>query len=277
MDAATISKIAVQVSDMILQYGLDLLGAVILLIAGWLFAGWSGRAVRRALDRAPRMDETLKPFLSTLVRYVVLTLVLVAVLAQFGVQTTSIIAVVGAAGLAVGLALQGTLANIAAGVMLLVLRPFGAGDYIDADGISGTVKEIGLFLTYLETPDGLYRTVPNSQIANKPITNYSRLPDRRIDLALGIGYGDDIDAAQSVLLSMMKEDGRIKPDPEPQVMVMALADSSVNLNLRCWVGRADYWPVLFDLTKNAKQRLDREGISIPFPRRDVHILSDAGS
>ncbi|MEQ8196006.1 MAG: mechanosensitive ion channel, partial [Rhodospirillales bacterium] len=237
MDEAAVKKLATQIMDVIMQYGLDLLGAVILLIVGWLFAGWAGRAVRRALDRTPRMDETLKPFLSTLVRYVVLTLVLVAVLAQFGVQTTSIIAVVGAAGLAVGLALQGTLANIASGVMLLVLRPFGAGDYIDADGISGTVKEIGLFLTYLQTPDGLYRTVPNSQIANRTITNYSRLPDRRIDLAVGIGYGDDIDAAQSALLSLMRADGRIKPDPEPQVMVMALADSSVNLNLRCWVDR----------------------------------------
>jgi len=202
----------------------------------------------------------------------ILILVMVAVLAQFGVQTTSIIAVLGAAGLAVGLALQGTLANIAAGVLLLFLRPFKIGEYIDAGGVAGTVREIGLFATEFESYDGIFVMVPNSQLASAAITNYSRLPTRRLDLVIGISYGDNMNQAMTVLNDLLVHDDRILKEPAHQVMVKELADSSVNLNLRCWTKRQDYWSLLFDLTKQAKERLDKHGISIPFPQRDVHLF-----
>lgn len=270
-----VMKLLSEVSDLAIQYGLDLLGAIILLVGGWIVANWARRSTLRVLDRTPRIDDTLKPFFASLVRYVILILVLVAVLAQFGVQTASIIAVLGAAGLAVGLALQGTLQNIAAGIMLLFLRPFRIGDYIDAEGIAGTVDEIGFFTTHMTTFDGVYVEVPNSQIWNRSIKNYSRLPTRRLDIVVGISYGDDIDKAQAALLDLLGGDERIHQDPEPQVLVTALADSSVNLNLRFWTDAGNYWALLFDMNKAAKQRLDAEGITIPFPQRDVHIFQAA--
>jgi len=265
-------KLLSEVSDLAVQYGLDLFGAIVLLVAGWLVANWAKRSMLRVLGRAPRIDNTLKPFFASLVRYLILILVLVAVLAQFGVQTASIIAVVGAAGLAVGLALQGTLQNIAAGIMLLFLRPFRIGDYIDAEGIAGTIDEIGFFTTHMTTFDGVYVEVPNSQLWNRSIKNFSRLPTRRLDIVVGIGYGDDIDKAQAALLDLLRSDDRVHNAPDPQVLVTALADSSVNLNLRCWTDADNYWTLLFDMNKSAKQRLDAEGITIPFPQRDVHIL-----
>lgn len=260
-----------QVSGLVIQYGLDLLGAVILLIGGWMVAGWAGRNVARVLGRTPHLDATLKPIVAQTTRYAILTLVIVAVLAQFGVQTASIIAVLGAAGLAIGLAMQGTLQNIAAGIMLLFLRPFRVNDYIDAEGIAGTVDEVGLFTTAMHTFDGVYQVVPNSQLWNRTIKNYSRLPTRRLDIVVGIGYGDDIDTAQTILLDLLREDTRVLAEPEPQVLVSELGDSAVNLNLRCWTKADDYWTLLFDTTKSAKLRLDAAGISIPFPQRDVHL------
>lgn len=260
-----------QVSSLAVQYGLDVLGAVVLLVAGWTVAGWARRSIIRVLDRTPRMDATLKPIIANIVRYLILILVLVAVLAQFGVQTTSIIAVLGAAGLAIGLAMQGTLQNIAAGVMLLFLRPFRVGDYIDAEGIEGTVDEVGLFTSHMRTASGIYLEVPNSKLWNRAIKNFSRLPTRRLDIAVGIGYGDDIDTAQTTLLGMVREDARVLDDPAPQVMVSGLGDNAVTLNLRCWTKAGDYWALLFDTTKSVKQRLDGAGISIPYPQRDVHL------
>lgn len=266
-----------ETSDLVIAYGLDLLGAILILLVGWLVASWAKRAARRALDRTGKVDETLKPFIANVVRYFILVLVLIAVLAQFGIQTASIIAVLGAAGLAIGLALQGTLQNIAAGMMLLFLRPFRTGEYIDADGIAGTVDEIGLFTSHMRTADGVYTEVPNSMLWNRPITNYSRMATRRLDLDVGIGYGDDIDKAQAALMDLLTADSRVRTDPaEPQVLVSELGDSAVVLRLRCWTATADYWPLRFDLTKAAKQRLDREGISIPFPQRDVHLFTEEG-
>ncbi len=260
-----------QAVDLGIQYGLDLLGALVLLIGGWVVAGWAQRSVLKVLQRTPRIDDTLRPVIGNVVRYLILVFVLVAVLAQFGVQTASIIAVVGAAGLAIGLALQGTLQNIAAGIMILFLRPFRVGDYIDAEGLAGTVDEIGLFTTHMRTYDGIYVEVPNSQLWNRAIHNYSRVEARRLDIVVGISYEDDIDKAQGALLDLMTSDSRANAEPEPQVMVKELADSSVNLNLRCWAAAGDYWGLLFDLNKAIKQRLDAEGISIPFPQRDVHL------
>ncbi len=266
-----IVEILSQTVDLGIQYGLDLLGALVLLIGGWVVAGWAQRSVRKVLHRAPRVDDTLRPVIGNVVRYLILVFVLVAVLAQFGVQTASIIAVVGAAGLAIGLALQGTLQNIAAGIMLLFLRPFRVGDYIDAEGLAGTVDEIGLFTTHLRTYKGIYLEAPNAKIWNRAILNYSRVAARRLDIVVGISYEDDIDKAQGALLDLMTSDSRANAEPEPQVMVKELADSSVNLNLRCWAAADDYWGLLFDLNKAIKQRLDAEGISIPFPQRDVHL------
>ena len=257
---------------LIIDYALDVVGAVLLLIAGWMVAGWVQKHTARMLGAVERVDATLLSFVTQLVRYSILILVMVAVLAQFGVQPTSIIAVLGAAGLAVGLALQGTLANIAAGVLLLFLRPFKIGEYIDAGGVAGTVREIGLFATEFESYDGIFVMVPNSQLASAAITNYSRLPTRRLDLVIGISYGDNMNQAMTVLNDLLVHDDRILKEPAHQVMVKELADSSVNLNLRCWTKRQDYWSLLFDLTKQAKERLDKHGISIPFPQRDVHLF-----
>ena len=257
------------------QFGLDLVGALVLLIAGWIVAGWTRRGVRRVVDRVPHLDETLKPVIASVARYGILILVVIAILAQFGVQTTSIIAVLATAGLAIGLALQGTLQNIAAGIMLLFLRPFRIGDYIDAEGLAGTIDEIGLFTTNMHTYDGVYLQVPNAHLWNHAIRNYSRLPTRRLDIVVGISYADDIDKTQAALMDLLENDTRVHGDPAPEVMVMELAESSVNLNLRCWTDAGNYWSLRFDLTKAAKQRLDAEGITIPFPQRDVHLYQAA--
>ncbi len=260
-----------QIVDLVVQYGLEVAGALVLLVGGWLFSSWAKRGVLRLLNRAKRVDATLKPVLANLVRYTVLGFVLIAVLAQFGVQTASIIAMLGAAGLTIGLALQGTLQNIAAGIMLLFLRPFRVGDYIDAEGVAGTIDEIGLFTTEMHTFDGVYLEVPNSQLWNRSIKNYSRRPTRRLDVSVGIGYREDIDKALAVLTKLLEQDPRVHGDPAPQVMVTDLADSSVELNLRCWSGAEDYWSLRCDLTKGVKLRLDQAGISIPYPQRDVHL------
>ena len=264
--------------DPLASYALDAVGALVILLVGWWIAGRAQYLVRRGLDRVPRIDDTLKPFLSSSVRYFVIVITFVAVLAEFGVQTTSIIAVLGAAGLAIGLALQGTLQNIAAGIMLLVLRPFRVGEYIDAGGVSGTVDAINLFTTDMTTYDGIYRSVPNAELWNRNILNYSRNPTRRLDIPVGIAYEDDVEQALDLLLSHLSQDTRVLPDPEPQVLVTGLGDSSVDLTLRCWTNRTDFWPLRFELNKKVKLWLDAAGITIPFPQRDVHLYpaSDSG-
>ena len=254
------------------SYGLELIAALVILVFGWWLAGRVQRLILRALDRLPRMDATLKPFLSSLARYAIIAVTLVAVLARLGVETTSIIAVLGAAGLAIGLALQGTLQNIAAGIMLLVLRPFKVGDYIDAGGISGTVDQIGLFTTDMTTFDGVYQSVPNSSLWNTSILNYSRLPTRRMDVPVGIAYEDDVERAMALLLEQLKQDERVLEDPAPQVLVTNLGESSVDLSLRCWSENSNFWTLKFELNKKVKLWLDAEGISIPFPQRDVHLI-----
>lgn len=262
------------IADVAAEWVLSVAGALALLVVGWIAAGWLGRVARKALDRmGDRVDATLKPIVCNVVRYAVLVLVLIAVLAQFGVQTASIIAVLGAAGIAIGLALQGTLSNIAAGLMMLFLRPFKVGDYIDAQGLGGTVTEIGLFTCELKTADGVYLVAPNAQIWNRAIHNYSRLPTRRVDLTVGISYGDDIDTALKVGADLLSADPRVLSDPPPQTMVMDLADSAVNIHLRCGTASSDYWALRFDLNKNAKQAFEAAGLTIPFPQRDVHIVS----
>ena len=256
-----------------IEYGVDIVGAIVLLVVGWTVAGWARRGIRHALERVPRMDETLKPFLAKLVWYVIMAFVLVAVLSQFGVQTTSVIAILGAAGLAIGLALQGTLANVASGVMLLFLRPFNIGDYVDAGGIAGTVVEIGLFNTEIKTSKGLCLIVPNKIIWESPITNFSRNPTRRFDITVGISYGDDVNGATDLLMGLLTGDERILDDPEPLAVVEGLGDSAVIINLRAWTRAEDFWAAIWDLKKAIKVEFEVAGYSIPFPQRDIHIVS----
>ena len=251
---------------LIVTYAFSVIGAILILIVGWSISRLLGRWVRSLLSRTHRVDPTVVGFFSVFVRYAVLVVVVIMVLGQFGVQTASIITALGAAGLAIGLALQGTLQNIAAGIMLLVLRPFRVGEYIDADGVSGTIQEIGLFATELKTLDGLYRMAPNSQLWNVPVTNYSRLPERRHDLVIGIGYEDDIAKAQSVLMELARADSRVLSDPEPWAYVSELGDSAVAVTLRYWTKSADWWTTSRELTKAAKIAFDENGISIPFPQ-----------
>lgn len=270
-DVTAVLGAAQQFYDLGFKYVFDVTLALVILIAGFIVSAWAQRWARRTLAKVKGLDDTLEPFIAGLIRYTILVVVFVAVLAQFGVHTTSIIAVLGAAGLAIGLALQGTLANIAAGMMLLFLRPFRVNDYIDADGIAGTVEEIGLFVTQMRTFDGLYVSVPNNQLWNATITNYSRNRTRRLDIPVGVGYDDDLKTAKQVLTDLIASDDRVLNDPAPLVIVKSLDDSAVTLEIRLWASIDDFWSLKWDLTEGIKTSLDKAGISIPFPQRDVHI------
>lgn len=255
---------------LIMAYGLSVIGAIVLLIVGWIGSGLAKSAVDHALRRVKSIDETLRHFITAAVKYAVLVLVGVMVLEKFGVQTASLVAVVGAAGLAIGLALQGTLQNVAAGVMLLAFRPFKVGDYIEAGGLNGTVKMLSLFVTELATPDNVKIIAPNAELWNKAIRNFSANPTRRLDIVVGVAYSDDVDKGLAALKEMAEADARVHKDPAPMVMVTSLSASSVDLTLRIWMNAADYWPVKFDLTKAAKERIEAAGLSIPFPQIDLH-------
>lgn len=257
--------------NMLVSYGINALAAVVTLVVGWTIAGWAGSSVRRRLEKSATLDPTLAIIVGKLCRLLILLLTLIAVLNYFGIQTASIIALLGAAGLAVGLALQGALSNVAAGIMLLVLRPFKVGDLVDF-GVTGTVDEIGIFVTRMHTLDNIAMTVPNSQIWGSAIKNFAHNPTRRIDMVFGIGYGDDMGKAVRLIHEVIAGDERFLKDPEPLVAVAELADSSVNIYARPWVNRADYFAVKLDFTRRVKERFDAEGISIPFPQRDVHLF-----
>lgn len=254
----------------LLAGGVNLLTAIVILIAGFWFAGRVRVWTIRALGRWPNMDEMLQGFFGTIARYLVLIFTIVAVLAKFGVQTASLIAVLGAAGLAVGLALQGTLSNVAAGVMLLIFRPFRSGHYVEAGGVAGTVKQLSLFTTELATPDNVQIIVPNSDVWGQPITNYSHHPQRRLDMTFGISYGDDIGKAMEVIRHELEADERCLKEPEAFIGVLNLGDSSVDIVVRVWMNNLDYWPAKFDLTRRIKERFDENGITIPFPVRTVY-------
>jgi small conductance mechanosensitive channel len=266
--------LADQLTALVLPLLPSLVGALLLLIAGWWLAGWTDRTIRSVMGR--RIDPTLIGVLATVVRYAIIVVVLVAVLAQLGIQTTSILAALGAVGLAVGLAMQGTLSNIAAGLMLLWLRPFRVGDYVDTGSVAGTVKELGLFACELQSWDGVYLFVPNSELWNKRIVNFSRYATRLVDLKYGVSYDDDLAKGQEVLLTTARADERTLAEPEPIVFVDELGDSAVVLRLRCWVATPEYWPLRRALTASGKLALEAAGLTIPFPQRDVHIKAAAG-
>lgn len=261
-----------QAVEMLSTWGISVVGAIVLLIVGRVVAGWIRNNVTKTLTRA-HVDASLIPFFSSMAYYVVLIVVVIAVLSLFGIETTSLIAVLGAAGLAVGLALQGTLSSFAAGVMLLIFRPIRVGDYVEVAGQGGTVVEISIFSTLLNTPDNVRITIPNSQVYGDIVKNYSFNDTRRLDMVMGIAYGDDIGKAIEIIERVVTGDERTLQEPAPTIAVSELGDSSVNLVVRPWCNRTDYWALRFDLTRKLKEELEAGGCHIPFPQRDVHVMA----
>ena len=249
-------------------------GALAVLAVGWISAGWVKRAAGKAL-RASRVDEILVPFLSGMIHVVAIVLVAITAVGVLGVSTASFVAVLGAAGLAIALAFQGTFSNFASGVMLLTFRPFEVGDVVEVGGVTGTVKEVGIFTCLLTTGDNIQIRVPNTQIFGATIKNYSASGTRRIDMTVGVGYGDDLSVAIRTCQDVIAADARILAEPAPVIAVAELADSSVNLVIRPWVDSGDYWTVRWDLTRALKENLERAGCSIPYPQRDVHMITPA--
>ncbi|MDO5758537.1 MAG: mechanosensitive ion channel [Rhodobacterales bacterium] len=241
--------------------------ALVVLIVGWTIAGMVGRVVRRQVNRHQRIDQTLGSFAATVATWAIRIVVLLAVLNIFGIQATSVVAVLGAATLAVGLALQGTLAGLAAGIMLVVFRPYRLGQYVDIDGIGGTVTEISLFFTELTTPENVQVMVPNGKAWGAVITNYSAHDTRRLDLTFRIDYADSADAAMGIILDHARADPRVMSQPEPWIRVTNLGESAVDITSRIWTSTNDFWNTKFDLTKAIKEDFDAQGISIPFPHR----------
>ena len=267
------SEVIDQVIQIATTYGVDIIGALVILIIGWMAAGWAGRATQKALAKSNKIDLMLQRFFGSMVRYAILIFTILATLQQFGVQTTSFLAVIGAAGLAIGLALQGTLSNVAAGVMLLIFRPFKVGDFIDTGSVVGTVTDLSLFATELKTADGVFIVAPNTELWGKSLKNFSRNPTRRVQIVLGIDYGDDINLAIETAKKVVAGEPLVIADPEPQYVVGEMAESSVNIYVRVWVNTADYWTVFFNLNKGLKEACDVAGITIPFPQRTLHIES----
>ncbi|SOH92961.1 small conductance mechanosensitive channel [Monaibacterium marinum] len=247
----------------------DVLVAGVIAIVAFIVAGFVNRQIRNLGKRHERFDETLFNFLGTVARYVVLTFALIFILARFGIQTASLIAVIGAAGLAIGLALQGTLSNLASGLMLLAFRPFKIGDYIEAGGQSGTVTEIALFTCELTTPDNIQVFVPNGDIWSGAIRNYSFHDNRRVDLVFGVGYGANLKLAEEVIRATLAQEERIHDDQPIFVKVTSLGDSSVDFTVRVWASSADFWNVKFDLMQAVKEAMDAANIDIPFPTRTI--------
>jgi small conductance mechanosensitive channel len=249
---------------------LKLIGAILVLIIGlWIVKGMT-KTIRRMMEKS-KMDESLIPFLGSIIGVILKVLVVISVLGMVGIEMTSFIAILGAAGLAIGMALSGTLQNFAGGVMILIFKPFKVGDLIEAQGYTGSVKEIQIFNTILETLDGQTIILPNSPVSTGAIINKSTKPVRRVDLTVGIGYDDDIDKAREVLKGLAEADERVLKDPNYDIFVSELADSSVNFAFRLWVNTPDYWGVYFDMHEAVKKALDKNGISIPYPQTDVHI------
>ncbi|MBX3587287.1 MAG: mechanosensitive ion channel [Ramlibacter sp.] len=272
-----------QLTDVLLallaSYGMNVLGAIITLIAGFVLAGWLARLTDRAMHRSGKIDAVFQPLPGKAVRVGVMAFTLIAVLNRFGVETTSLIALLGAAGLAIGLALQGTLSNVAAGVMILVFRPFKIGDAVKLDSDVYIIDALGFFVCRAHLPDGPSAFLPNSKIWGQTIINLSVTDKdiRRIDETYGIGYGDDINAALGILRQIAAEEPRILDDPAPLIKVEALGDSSVNILFRVWTARGDWWATKLDLVQRCKESLEAGGVSIPFPQRDVHHYQVGGA
>ena len=271
------SQLADMAMAVLAAYGMNVLGAIATLIVGVLAAGWLARLTTRAMIRSDKIDPVFHPLPGKIIRFVVIGFTLIAVLNRFGVQTTSLIALLGAAGLAIGLALQGTLSNVAAGVMILAFRPFKIGDAIKLDEGTYVIDSLGFFVCRAHLPDGPVAIVPNSRIWGQTIVNYSVTDKdiRRIDQTYGIGYGDDIETALAILRKVAAEEPRVLHEPAPLIKVEALADSSVNILFRVWTSRADWWPTQLDLVQRCKEALEAGGITIPFPQRELLVRSSS--
>lgn len=251
-------------------FGVKILAALAVFIIGRWVVKYLRRLVRRIMEKR-NVDATLTKFLTNLTYIALLTFVILAALGMLGIQTTSFIAVLGAAGLAIGLALQGSLSNFAAGVLMIIFRPFQVGDFIEGGGVAGTVEEVQIFTTKLVSPDNKTIIIPNAKLTGDNIINYSTKGTRRADMVFGIGYEDDIDKARTIIADVLSKDERVLKDPATKIAVSELGDSSVNFIARPWVKAEDYWNLIFDVTETIKKRFDAEGISIPFPQRDVHL------
>jgi small conductance mechanosensitive channel len=259
-----------QIESIVANYGLNVVGAIIILIVGlWLARILSKSVTKMMLKKG--VDATLTKFLGSIIKIGIIAFVVMAVISRLGIETTSFVAVLGAIGLAIGFALQGSLSNIAAGVMIIIFRQIKVGDFIEGGGSVGSVETVGIFSTTLTTPDNKVIYVPNSKLVGDNIVNYSVKDTRRVDMVFGIGYSDDIDKAKNVINRVLNSNDKILKDPAPMVVVTELADSSVNFNVRPWVNAPDYWSVYFDTTEQIKKQFDAENISIPFPQTDVHI------
>lgn len=256
--------------ELLIQYGVNILSALLILFIGNMITKGIANGVAKVL-RKKDMDEAVVEFLHSLVRYLLFVIVLIAALGRIGVQTASVVAVIGAAGLAVGLALQGSLSNFAAGVLIVAFRPFKSGDYVEIGGVAGSVESIQIFSTVLCTPDNKMVVVPNGAVIGSAITNYSHHKTRRIDFVIGVSYDADLKKTKEVLTRVVNAESRVLKDPEPTIGVVALADSSVNFVVRPWVNTVDYWGVYFDLLQAIKEELDKENIGIPYPQMDVHL------
>ncbi|MCB1792690.1 MAG: mechanosensitive ion channel [Gammaproteobacteria bacterium] len=259
-----------KIQELVAVYGLKLIAAIAIFIIGRILARWLRGLVARMMKKAD-VDPMIIGFVTNLAYTGLLVFVVIAALGQLGIQTTSIIAVIGAAGLAIGLALQGSLANFAAGFLMIVFRPFKVGDFIEGAGTAGSVKDIQMFTTTLMTPDNKTIIIPNAKLSGDNIINYSSAPTRRVDLTVGVAYDADIKHVKGVLEDIVAHDPRVLKDPPHKIAVAELADNSVNFTLRMWVSSSDYWGVYFDTTEIVKLRFDEEGIGIPYPQRDVHI------
>ncbi|WP_029918404.1 mechanosensitive ion channel family protein [Pelobacter seleniigenes] len=269
MDAISADKVI----ELVQTYGLPLIWAIIIFVIGRIVSGVLANGVAKMMHKS-RVDETLVKFARSLTYIALMTFVVLAALSKLGIQTTSFAAVIAAAGLAIGLSLQGTLGNFSSGVMLILFRPFKVGDFVDAGGVSGIIEEIQIFSTKMRSPDNKEIIVPNGQIIGTTITNYSAKETRRVDMVVGVSYSDDLKKVRSVIEDLLNQDARILADPAPTIGVLELGDSSINFAVRPWVKSGDYWPVLFDFHENVKLRFDAEGISIPFPQRDIHIVKE---
>lgn len=266
-----VTSLAGTLQTWLIQFGLKILAAILILLVGLRLARWGRRAVERLLSRTT-IDQTLSRFTANATQIGLVMVTIVAVLGQVGVETASLIAVIGSAGLAIGLALQGSLSNLAAGVLLVLLRPFRVGDYIEAMGIAGIVEEIQLFMTLLVTTDNRSVIVPNSKLISDVIVNYSAKPQRRVDLVIGVSYDDDLDLVQRVLTEVLQAEERVLAEPEPVIGLLDFADNRINFVVRPWVNTPDYWPAYYSLKEAIKKRFDAEGIKIPFLPCDLHLL-----
>ena len=259
-----------KVYELLTVYGIKVVAAVAIFIVGRWVAKAVANFIKKIMTKS-NTDETLVKFVGNLSYIALLAFVIIAALNQLGIQTTSFIAILGAAGLAIGLALQGSLGNFAAGVLMIIFKPFKVGDFIEGAGVAGTVEEIQIFTTQLKTPDNKTIIVPNAKMTGDNITNYTMKGTRRVDFVFGIGYEDDIDKARKIIEGIIAEDNRVLKDPAPMVAVSELADSSVNFVARAWTSADDYWGFYFDTTEKVKKQFDAEGVSIPYPQRDIHV------